>query len=575
MFLADVRINDEPVCFAYDTGSSATVALTRSAKRLGLKVSKPPSSQKPPPGRVKFGQTELCRFAVGHETYRLKLPTIHVPWPWGGLIGIDGVIGWPDLQEDFIAFDTAEDAIRRVDRLPQETNGWFRLPLNRPTGVLALEIPRADGKTGVVEIDTGNDEGISLSPARWKAWRAAHPHAHGRWQINFMPGSGPAIVRQYDADDLALGPLTWQRVAIRKARPSETGIVEGEDVFEASVGLAALCQYNLIIDRTNHLAYLRRDPNWDPSQEAHRPKPQRGVMVSTNSTVRLNFKAHEYADLAQAALDSGRFDEAVTNITRLLQLQPDNAGAWAGRGQILLRLHAAEGRGPNLDQSLADLSRALELDAGMTYAYYGRGRIYYLTQQWEEALRDFRHCCEKAPDQANYPRFFIWLIRARLGEVPAADGELAAWFGPGKKAKAERWERNIGAFLLDRMSEADFLGAARHGNDSGRQCEAWFYAGMKRFLAGDTTAERDDLRKCLATDRKDFDEYGFAAAELRLLERQSHSAAVPGRTEISRRKAAFRDSWNAFYGNSMGTASAFVSLRLSCSAKQYIRKPHG
>lgn len=69
-----------------------------------------------------------------------------------------------------------------------------------------------------------------------------------------------------------------------------------------------------------------------------------------------------------------------------------------------------------------------------------------------------------------------------------------------------------------------------------------FYAGMKRLLAGDTTAARDDFRKCLATDRKDFDEYGFAAAELRLLERQSQSAAVPGRTEISGRRAAFKDS---------------------------------
>ena len=270
-FLADVRINDKPACFAYDTGAGTTLVFTRSAKRLGLKVSKPPSSPKPAPGRVKIGHTELCRFAVGQETYRLKLPTLHVPWPWGRLMP-DGLIGWPDLKDDFFTLDAAEDAIKRVDGLPQDTNGWTRLPLNRPAGVLALEIPRADGKTGVLQVDTGNAEGVSLSPARWKEWRATHRHARGGWHLNFMPGSGPAIGRWYEADNLAIGPLTWQRVTIRKARPNETGIVEGDDVFEASIGLAALRQLNLIIDLTNHMAYVRRDPDWVPSQEAQRTK---------------------------------------------------------------------------------------------------------------------------------------------------------------------------------------------------------------------------------------------------------------------------------------------------------------
>jgi lipoprotein NlpI len=517
MFLADVRINDKPVCFAYDTGAGDTVMWTHSAKRLGLKVSKPPSSPKLAPGKVNIGHTELCRFTVGHETYRLKLATVHLPWPWAGLMDLDGVIGWPDLKSDFMAFDTADDAIKGVEGLPHDTNGWTRLPVSRRTGVLALEIPRADGKTGVLEVDTGNAEGVSLSPARWKEWRATHPHAHGRWQCNFMPGSGLAIGHQYEADDLGIGPLTWKRVTIRKARPTEMGIAEDRDVFEASIGLAALRQLNLIIDRTNQMAYVRREPDWLPSQEAPRRKAQGRAMSSTNSTVRLNFQAHEYADLAQAALDSGKFDAAVTNLTRLLELEPDNAGALAARGEALLRLHAAQGSATNLDRSLRDLSRALELDPAITYAYYGRGSIYYLSQRWGDALSDYRHFCEKAPGEANYPRFFIWLIQARQGEQVAADQELGAWFGPGQKGKAGRWERNIGAFLLGRMSEADFLGAARRGHDSGRQCEAWFYAGMKRRLSGDTAAARDYFQKCLATDRKDHDEYNFAAAELKLL----------------------------------------------------------
>ena len=186
----------------------------------------------------------------------------------------------------------------------------------------------------------------------------------------------------------------------------------------------------------------------------------------------------------------------------------------------LFKLHAAEGSGTNLDRSLANLNRALELDAGNTQAYYVRGRVCYVMQRWEDGLRDFRHFCEKAPGEASYPRFFIWLMRARKGEQVAADQELGAWFGPGKKPKANHWEKNIGTFLLGGMGEADFLGAASRGHDSGRQCEGWFYAGMKCLLSGDAAAARDYFQKCLATERKDFDEYNFAAAELRLLERQ-------------------------------------------------------
>jgi lipoprotein NlpI len=516
-FLANVRINDKPVCFAYDTGAGATVVHTRSAKRLGLKVAEPPSSSKPSPGSVSIGHTDFCRFTVGRETHTLRLATVHLPWPWDGLFDFDGVIGWPDLADDFFVIDANDDAIKSVGCLPQDTNGWFKLPLYRRTDVLALQVPRADGKTGVLEVDTGNPEGISLSPARWKEWRTTHPHAHGAWQFNFMPGSGPAIGRQYKADDLAIGPLTWKHVTIRKARVTETSIAERGDVFEASIGIEALRQLNLTIDRTNHMAYVRRSPDWIPGQVARRRNAPRRDMASTNSTVRLNFKEHEFADLAQAAFDSGKFGEAITNLTRLLERQPANAGARALRGQALFRLHAAEGSATNLDRSLGDLSRALEQDPGITPAYYWRGSINYVAQRWDDAVTDYRHFCEKAPDAASYPQFYIWLIRARQGNQAAVNGELPEWLGPGQGAKAGRWERSVGAFLLGRMSEDDFLHAALGAQDSGRQCEAWFYAGMKRRLSGDTARARDYLQRCIATDRKDFDEYNFAAAELRLL----------------------------------------------------------
>jgi gag-polyprotein putative aspartyl protease len=526
-FPADVRINDKPACFVYDTGAGITLVHTRAAKRLGLKVTKPPSSMKPGPGRVSIGHTEFCNLAVNQETYRLKLATVHLPWPWESLLDMDGVIGWPDLKDDFLAIDASDDTIKSVPGLPRDPNAWIKLPLYRRTEVLALQIPYADGKTGVLEIDTGNPDAVSLSPARWKAWRANHRHAHRGWHFTFMPGSGLFFGRTYEAEDLSIGPLTWKRVGIRKASPTEIHTAEGGDVFEGSIGIAALRQLNLIIDRTNHIAWLQPNPDWARQEDAHRPKASCNA-APAKSTVRLDFRAHEYGDLAMEAFESDKFDAVITNITRLLELEPDNAGALAVRGTASFRMQFDQGGVTNLDQALSDLSRALELDPGITPLYNIRAHIYYLTQRWDSALKDFRHFCEKDHSEANYPRFFIWLMTARKGERAAADQELGACFGPGKRPKASRWEKDIGAFLLGNMSEAAFLRAASRGHDPGLQCEAWFYAGMKRLLSGDAATAQSYFKKCLATDKKDFDEYIFAAAELRRLDQQRHPAATPG-----------------------------------------------
>ena len=53
--------------------------------------------------------------------------------------------------------------------------------------------------------------------------------------------------------------------------------------------------------------------------------------------------------------------------------------------------------------------------------------------------------------------------------------------------------------------------------DSGLHCHAWFYAGMKKLLAGDKKAAADYFRKCLATDQKTLTEYEMASTELKAL----------------------------------------------------------
>jgi len=70
------------------------------------------------------------------------------------------------------------------------------------------------------------------------------------------------------------------------------------------------------------------------------------------------------------------------------------------------------------------------------------------------------------------------------------------------------------------LTEPDFFKAAENTDkqkDNEQHCEAYFYAGSKRLIAGDKTIATDYFEKCMATDEKGFIEYQGAAAELKFL----------------------------------------------------------
>jgi len=80
----------------------------------------------------------------------------------------------------------------------------------------------------------------------------------------------------------------------------------------------------------------------------------------------------------------------------------------------------------------------------------------------------------------------------------------------------------IDNFLLGKMSEQDLLAAAdslEEKKGTKPQCEAWYYAGLKRLLNGDGAGAAEALRKAVATGEKTTNEYDFAEAELKDLGR--------------------------------------------------------
>ena len=76
--------------------------------------------------------------------------------------------------------------------------------------------------------------------------------------------------------------------------------------------------------------------------------------------------------------DTGEYDLAIANFTRVIDLDPENAVAYNSRGIA----HDTTGE---YDLALADYTEALRLDPDYTYAYNNRGITYYAQGEYELA----------------------------------------------------------------------------------------------------------------------------------------------------------------------------------------------
>jgi HEAT repeat protein len=153
-------------------------------------------------------------------------------------------------------------------------------------------------------------------------------------------------------------------------------------------------------------------------------------------------------------------------------------------------------------------------------AYHERGCHYYDARYFADALADFRKSCELGSDAQDYSYYRIWLIRARSGEKAAATQELDSYLKNRKPHNPPDWPLQVGRFLAGQINEDDLLQAATNSNaqtDREQHCEAYFYAGSKRFFENDQAGAVGFFKKCLGTGVTNFLEYRSAEAELKHL----------------------------------------------------------
>ena len=175
----------------------------------------------------------------------------------------------------------------------------------------------------------------------------------------------------------------------------------------------------------------------------------------------------------------------------------------------------------DLDGALDDIDRALTLRPTTPEAYRFRGVVRLRRGEWAAAIPDLRRHAQEQPRDEDAMRTLIWLAQARSAGPAEADAELSRYATRRTPPDRTDWPGRIIAFLLEEISEEQFIAAAatvegsRAGAVVGQECEAFYYAGAKRLATGDTAGARILFERAVATGVTRFLEHQLAQAELR------------------------------------------------------------
>jgi tetratricopeptide (TPR) repeat protein len=203
------------------------------------------------------------------------------------------------------------------------------------------------------------------------------------------------------------------------------------------------------------------------------------------------------------------FEQARSDLARALALRPDYAKSHAA---------AADGRAAewNVTGAIEEFTRAIELDSEYGRCYLERGKMYLDAKRYDDAVTDLRKAAGLTiNDYRITAQLLLWVARARAGDRPGANAELASVvpFGMMKQDRFRSAER----FLTDEITETVYLegvAAPSAGADDRVHAEAFYLAAAKRLLGHDDAGALPLLRRALDTDPDGSSGYERARVEL-------------------------------------------------------------
>jgi tetratricopeptide (TPR) repeat protein len=201
------------------------------------------------------------------------------------------------------------------------------------------------------------------------------------------------------------------------------------------------------------------------------------------------------------------FDGAIADFSRVIKLVPSYGPAYYNRG------HVEYFRG-DLDDSLSEINHALGLTANFPFAYFIRGLIERAKGERPEAVSDFQKSAGLGFSEAA---LWVWIVERENGQRGIAREDLSNALTKANSFRAGEWPTPVAEYLLDKITDAQLLTQANQGaaNDiQNKLCEAWFYIGMVKHLAGDRAGAQDAFSRSIATGAKGSEEFIESTREM-------------------------------------------------------------
>src|SRR4030042_1797338 len=151
------------------------------------------------------------------------------------------------------------------------------------------------------------------------------------------------------------------------------------------------CKFSSIISKTGWMRWAKRECRMKNFIWVIFMVLVLSVVGSTiGCTPKEAMTAAEYIERGNVVFDKGKYDEAIREYSKAIELDPDNAVAWNNRG--LASLYKEQ-----YDLAIADYSKAIELDPGYAAAWNNKGVALQNLGRNEEALECYNMALQIDP----------------------------------------------------------------------------------------------------------------------------------------------------------------------------------
>jgi lipoprotein NlpI len=292
------------------------------------------------------------------------------------------------------------------------------------------------------------------------------------------------------------------------------------DGIRASVAHACLAAFLLLV--TAFPAHCV-EPDSDLARQLQAERRQRMERIIARSSAQIesgNVEGRELAaafrarSLARSALL--QHAEALTDITRAVELDPFNPQYYEERARAYLKLREFQPAGE-------DLEMALGLDNRRWSAQRDKGRVLAYQGAFADAAAQFSRAL-RLSDQETAPYNALWLDLALRRAGRDGTGVVDRIL---EDLDAKDWPVPVLAAYRGRISAEAMLAAAGTADPRkaiAEKCEAYFYAGQLYLINGDPAQAKAAFTAAAGTAAVEHLEYDWALRELELLE-----AKVPAR----------------------------------------------